>query len=314
MQQVQSKKAWRLLRIFLYLLLAFALVRVYFLATDDFRIANITNEAIPYHPEWDIPSPTSAEQAQIDAILSQNFTYLGKGAQSYAFASADGRYVLKFFKFKHIRPNWLADLIPNISPFTEYKERIAYKKARQLNGVFAGYRLAYGVNKQESGLLYIQLNPPKQPHYVTLIDKIGLKRTLDLGTVPFILQYKGVTLRNTMIDLLEKGDLALAKTRISQILNLYLSEYRKGIYDRDHGVMHNTGFVGENPIHLDVGKLSADDNMRQLNVYREDLLKVLARFELWLHINYPQYYQELIQYLETELSGIFGSPFTFPKR
>src|ERR1700722_581245 len=84
-------------------LLIFFPIRAYYRWTDDFRIANITHD-IPYHPEWDT-SLSHEELAQLKSILDQPFTYIGKGAQAYAFASEDGKYVLKFFKFKHLRPN-----------------------------------------------------------------------------------------------------------------------------------------------------------------------------------------------------------------
>ena len=55
---------------------------------------------------------------------------------------------------------------------------------------------------------------------------------------------------------------------------MYISEYKKGIYDRDHGVMHNTGFVEDYPFHLDVGKFSKEESMRQVKFYKKDLERI----------------------------------------
>jgi len=55
------------------------------------------------------------EHQELAQILNQKFSYIGKGAQCYAFVSDDQLYVLKFFKFKHLKPNLLVDLIPSIA-------------------------------------------------------------------------------------------------------------------------------------------------------------------------------------------------------
>ena len=82
----------------------FGIARLYYRLTDDFRLANITYE-LPFKPSWKVPSLTKEEYSRLAQITNQKFTYIGKGAQCYAFASEDGEYVLKFFKFKHLKPN-----------------------------------------------------------------------------------------------------------------------------------------------------------------------------------------------------------------
>lgn len=309
----KKQKIWWWIRLSLYILLAVALVRFYFRVTDDFRIGNMTYE-MPFNIEWAVDPLTTPQQVQLDTILQQKFHYLGKGAQSYAFTSDDGKYVLKFFKFKHLRPSFLATLIPNIRPFSEYYTKEELRKKRKLNSVFIGYKLAYDLNKDESGILFVQLNPTHISKNVTLIDKIGLERPVDLGTVVYVVQEKGVTLRNTLTALLNDNDLPLAQQRINQIFDLYMSEYNKGIYDRDHGVMHNTGFVGNKPIHLDVGKLTADENIRQPSVYKEDLVKVANKIELWLRTHYPEHYGVLVPEMEKKLTTLFGQEFHFTNK
>lgn len=304
---------WRwVLRITLVLLALFVGMRLYFRLTDDFRIGNIQYE-MPYHPEWEIPALSEKDQLSLDNILKQKFHYVGKGAQSYVFASDDQLYVIKFFKFKHLRPAWFVDILPDISPFSAYKQKVAARKHRKLYGVFSGYKLAYDVDKDNSGLIFIQLNPSKKHQEITLIDKIGLKRTVDLGEVVYIVQQKGVTLRTALGELLDKGDISTAKSRIGQIFDLYISEYSKGIYDHDHGVMQNAGFVGDRPIHLDVGKLNKDDRMRQPEIYRPDLLKVAAKMKVWLEANYPKQAPEIVKDIEFKLSNIFGYDVKVPQ-
>lgn len=287
-------KTKRILQCLLVCVLLFALARLYFRVTDDFRIANITYE-IPFHSEWEIPSLDMASQDKVNTILDQKFSYIGKGAQCYAFGSDDGKYVLKLFKFKHLKPSLFVEYLPAIWPLKNYKEKETARKIRKLESVFVGYRLAYGVHRDETGLLYIQLNP-NQGHTkrtVTVRDKIGLERTIDLDSIVFVVQEKAKTTRSVLRESLEKGDVAGAKRRVRQILDLYKLEYSKGIYDLDHGVMHNTGFVGEKPIHLDVGKLTKEERMKSKEYSRSDFAIILAKFDRWISENFPKEYPEM---------------------
>jgi hypothetical protein len=75
--------------------------------------------------------------------------------------------------------------------------------------------------------------------------------------------------------------------------------------------MHNTGFVGDKPIHLDVGKLSHDQNMSERANMILDLEKVGIRFEDWLKIHYPQYHKQVISHLQETMSHKVGEKVDF---
>lgn len=130
-------------RIFLWIgivaVLLFGMGRLYFRLTDDFRLGNITYD-MPHHDEWDIPKLSDEERQRLDSILSQKFTYIGKGAQSYAFGSDDGKYVLKFFKFKHLTPHWFVEMFPLFPPFRP----IVQSKRSVKTGNFTEYLKAIG--------------------------------------------------------------------------------------------------------------------------------------------------------------------------
>lgn len=300
-------------KLILYTLLSglaiFCCIRLYYNLTDDFRQSNITYD-MPNRPEWNIQPLTNVEKAKLEQTLGQKYYYIGKGAQSYAFGSEDKKYVLKFFKFKHLKPSIFVDLLPPVSPFKEYKAKQSQRKARKLEGVFAGYRLAYEMHREDSGLLFIHLN--KTGHLkitVNVLDKIGRQHQIALDDFVFVLQYKAQTMRQVMHDLLENNNVALAKHRINQILDLYLSEYQKGIFDHDHGVMHNAGFVADRPIHLDVGKLKKDESMRNKENYLKDIELVVRRMDKWLKENEPKHYPELAAHIEEKMGLITGEPF-----
>lgn len=273
----------------------FGLARLYYTLTDDFRIANMTHE-IAYHQEWEIPPLSVDEENELHTILSQKFYYLGKGSQSYVFSSEDDKYVIKFFKFKHLKPSLFLNMLPPVFPFANYKKKQTSRKERKLNGVFQGYHLAYSIHKEEAGLIFIHLN--KTDHLnkvVTLIDKVGMTHEIPLKDHVFVLQKKGKTLRAVLTECFKQKNLGVAKVRIRQIIDLYVSEYQKGAYDHDHGVMQNTGFIDSTPIHLDIGKFAPEEKMKTAEIYRKDLDIVYDKITLWMQKNFPEYTEELIQ-------------------
>lgn len=303
------RKGRFLLYIGLLALLLFGSARLYYGLTDDFRIANITEE-LSYRPEWKIEASSLADQSHLQKILNQPFFYIGKGAQSYVFGSEDGKYVLKFFKFKHLRPSPYLEWLPSWTPLESYRLRQAARKERKFESVFSGYHLAYTVHKEESGLIFVHLNKTQQlfPR-VTVIDKIGLSHSIALDDVAFIVQYRGETLRTVIQRLLEEGNIDQTKQRLDQIFDLYVSEYQKGIYDHDHGVMQNAGFTGHRPIHLDVGKLKSEEKMRSKPYYSDDLSLVGAKIGYWIKHHQPTYYPMLAQHIEAKVGGIILEPY-----
>lgn len=272
--------------------------RVYYHLTDDFRLSNITHD-MPYRPEWKTATGDPAEEKMLQSILAQPFRYLGKGAQSYVFASDDGLYVLKFFKFKHLRPDSYMNFVPDIGPLATYKAKQAARKERKLIGVFTSHILAYHRERDESGLVFLQMNSQGNPsRMVVLYDKLGQERTLDLKKYPFVLQRRGIPLDKTLDSLLGKGNVSEAKDRIDQIFSLYAQEYSQGIYDHDHGVDRNTGFLGNAPAHLDVGKLLVNESMKNPEVARSDALLVGEKLKEWIHKNYKMYYRTLSKHID----------------
>ncbi len=281
----------------LVFLVLFGLIRLYYYLTDDFRLANMTY-LLPFDAPWEVPSLNSTEYQKLGQILSQDFTYMGKGAQCYAFGSEDGQYVVKFFKFKHLKPNLLVESLPSIAPFKKYKQNCIERKKNKLVSVFNGYDLAFREHRETSELIYLHLLPTKDLNLkINVIDKIGVKRRIHLDDVVFLVQKKGETLRSRLKTLLNRNHLSEAKQAISSIIEMYISEYAKGIYDHDHGVLHNTGFIGDRPFHLDVGKLNKDNRMQKIEFYKKDLEHVIWKIDVWVKAYYPQYYSEFSHFL-----------------
>ena len=294
----------------------FILGRVYYRATDDFRIGNMTHE-LENRTEWDAAPLSSEELTKVQQILKQPYSYLGKGAQSYAFLSEDGNYVLKFFKFKHLRQAEWVSWIPSIPPFSKWVEEDRERKENKLISVFDGYMIAYNEHRKESGIIYLHFNKTQNLFgNVTVTDKLGLTRQIDLDQVMFILQRKVRPMRGVIIQLLNDGKPAEAIAMINKTFDLYMDEYQKGIYDRDHGVMHNTDYLTLDngdvvAVHLDVGKMSREPEMKNVDTFAPDLEKVARKIDAWTALNYPKYYPEISQAMEARLSQEFHRPFTF---
>lgn len=214
-------------------------------------------------------------------IMKHPFFYLDRGRQSFAFVSADGKYVLKFFDTRCLRD----DLIPD--PWTVPRKRCEKKMAL----LVAGYKLAFGKDRDNTGLVYVQLgaNLALMGTYVTLRDRFGIEHRVDLSTVPFVLQYKAVPTREVISELLSKGDLQGAQERLRQIRVLYMDEYARGIYDRDHNFMYNTGFIGDRAIRIDVGRLRDAPNMVDAANHDKDFQIIARRLDEWLGRHYPKY-------------------------
>jgi hypothetical protein len=141
----------------LAVVIIFFLARGYFRLTDGFRVSNMTYD-MPHNPDWEVPPLSDQEKKEVDSILNQPFNYVGKGAQSYVFASKDGKYVIKFFKFRHLRPSWIIDALPEWDFLKDYREKNRERKNRLIMVVFSGYKLAYDELRNQSGIVYLHLN------------------------------------------------------------------------------------------------------------------------------------------------------------
>lgn len=287
------------LKIGLLLLLITASSRLYYKLTDDFRISNITLE-LPFNKDLETPD---LEPNHLNTILDQEYTYLGKGAQSYAFASQDGKYVIKFFKFKLHKPNRLLNhplvqKIPIIGPHRAER----YKTHKQkLDSAFNGYKMAYDDHKEESGLISIHLNQTTHLNRtLTVKDKLGFSRKINLDQVVFIIQKKTTPSEEVITKHLRSNEDTKAKEILNQLFAFYHSEFKKGLYDRDPCMLKNTGFLDKKPIHFDVGKLTRG-NLSDQEI-QENLDRVIFRAEQWFTIHFPEKTEEMITYLKGKKS------------
>lgn len=293
-------------KVLVWLLLACAIIygagRLYFYITAGFTIGNISSN-LTYDSRWDTGPLSSEKKESIKTALSQVYTYLGKGCQSYVFLSADGKYVLKFFKYQRFRPQEWLSYFSFIPAAEAYRLEKIEKKKEKLNNLFSSLKVAYDELQPETGILYIHLNKTHDLGIrLTVVDKIGFDYQLNLDNFEFMLQRRADMLTPTLDRLMSSGQSEKAKHLIDELLGMINSEYQRGLGDSDHALMQNTGVLEGHPVHIDVGQFGRNEKFKDLKVARQEMFNKTYKFRFWLKKHHP----ELAQFLEERLHAIIG--------
>lgn len=283
-------------------LVIYGLGRLYFHLTAGFTLENIASD-FTHQPQWEVRPLSENEKVELKIALDQPYHYLGKGCQSYVFASQDGNYVIKFFKYQRFRlQSWLA-YFPPLPAIVKYREEKNEKKWFKLDSFVKSWKVAFENLKEETGLIFVHLNKTEDLHKkLTLFDKLGLKHQIDLDQTEFCVQRRAEMLCDVLLTYKKQNDLESAQLLIDKLLGLIISEYARGIADNDHALMQNTGIVKEKPIHIDVGQFVISEEAKAPLFYHQELFTKTYKFKRWLFENYP----ELGSYLDQRLHAIIG--------
>lgn len=267
-------------------LILLASVWLYESETGDFRKSNIVYD-LDYQPNVSESPPFTP---QIEQILNQKFNWLDHGHQVFVFESEDKNYVLKIFKFKKLRPTWFDSLLQHIPFMHSYAEYRHEKRLRRLDRLFKGYNVAFKYDKEHTGILYVHLLPSHHLHKKIIVqDRLGFSHKIHLDKIIFAIQERAKKTKDVLIDLLDKGEISKAKERIGHLLEMYKSEYAKGIIDLDHNIIYNTGFIGDRPMRLDVGRLTIDERMKEVEYSKSDIENITEkRLYPWIKKHYPE--------------------------
>lgn len=273
----------------LFIVCAILVQRFCHLQTDGFALYKIFSSLTP-RAEWEIPSPAEEEMATILHILDQPFFYLGKGAQCYVFASEDERYVLKFFRHDHTElPFWSLY-------FPEWK--CSKKRAKRMKD-FMSFRIAYDTFREESGILFLQLNKnPALQKQIILFDKIGVRHQISIDQVEFVLQKRAELLYPTLEHWIVQGDKAQAAKTLSDLVQLLALRCKKGIHDKDPDLNTNFGVIAGKPIQIDVGRFTYDKRCAKPEVYQPEILRITDNLKQWLDLHAPDLASHLLQEIE----------------
>ena len=292
------------LKIFSLILAIWAVSKFCHIQTQGFQIVKIVSH-LPSYSQWETPAPSPTEMSQLKAVLSQPFIYFDSGGQSYAFLSQDGRFVLKLLKMHNVRqyPALYRIGLPGV--LDRLRVQFLLWQKQKLERVFSSSHLAYTQLKEESGLLFLNLNPA--PVYteveITLIDNLGIQHRLDLAKVPFALQYRADRVFTTLrLHLLHK-DIPSCRKVIEDVVSCLQARYEKGIVDADPAVRRNIGLLKDRAIAIDIGSFFLPTCLQP----KEELRKDTRRLRKWLQKRSPElaaYLDRLVSEADTRETGI----------
>lgn len=287
----------KLFQISLVLLAIFCLYRFCHKQTGGFSVQKILSH-FPNESRWETPRLADREEVVVRRLLEQPYTYLGKGAQCYVFASEDGQAVIKFFKVSHLEaPRWLTAL-PLPSFLKAWRSvKIAFKENKRQKD-FSSYLFAYDQLKEETGLLYLHLN--KSTHLqqkITIIDKIGIAHKLDLDGLSFILQKKADLFYPALEEMIAHKEIDRAKSALKELVHLFQKRRSLGLADKDPDLKTNFGMIEGIPVQFDIGRFQKGDLKNES--FEHELIRITDECKKWLKTKEPA----LADYLENEIKA-----------
>ncbi len=204
---------------------------------------NICKIRPPVHTQFEIWN----EEA--DLAFTQTYRFIGRGRQCFAFASEDGRYVLKL-------PRTNIYQIPLLSFGRDYSGR-----AEQERFILNSFKIAYEDLRQETGTvaLHFGQTEAKRPR-VTLIDSLGVRYYLPLQRTTFVLQYRHPILMKAFTEALKQGNRSEAEKILSAFIDVVIDRGKKGIWNRDESFLRNYGYDGERAYQIDIGSFYKKEN------------------------------------------------------
>jgi hypothetical protein len=233
-------------------------------------------------PRWSIADPSPEEKKNLQAILSQKFTFIGEGNQAIAFQSADEKYILKLFKMRRLIPS-LKDrlrsfiLSPSLRKFQELNEKLPTSLLRVLDG----YKNGYQDLRSETGLIWIHLaKTTSLDQTIELIDSSGNEHRIHADSMEFVIQEKAEPIIHHLSRLYKEGKTSEAQQAINSFYALIQHRTDCGYVDRDKAVLYNYGFVGDRPIQIDLGRLYKSVNKRE-HRKKIPLERAQQRIERW---------------------------------
>lgn len=220
--------------------------------TQGFRLAKLQLD-FPSEPRWDFELDPN-----VKSILDQPYHFLGKGAQSYVFESKDGKYVVKLFRFDR------------------------KKDPQKIACVFEACKLAYENLREETGLIYIHLNPtPEMLPLFEATDPLGRSIKIPLDPLRFAVQKKAESFEKIFLE--AKGDPIAMQKRIDQLRLLLQTRVAKGIWNKDPNLSRNFGFLEDRAIEFDFGNYRQNPSLDQ----KKEITRFSKKLDHWLKKNIP---------------------------
>ena len=219
---------------------------------------------------------------EIKKVLSQKFTYLGRGRQCFAFESEDKKTVLKFPRTDIYR---LPFYIRALASQDEQQKMLDEKNGRKAF-IYDSFGLAQNELQEITGVLYTHLAPTEDTgDKLELIDSLGIKHLLPLNSSIFLIQEKHPLWTASF-------NLAKNKQEKDRILNALIDAIvkraKKGILNRDRSFLKNYGFDGETVYQIDVGSFFTSNEYSQEQAYQKSARDSIEPVYQWLEKEDPE--------------------------
>lgn len=217
---------------------------------DEFTVEKVAMDI-----EGDFPSYPLSDLSE---IAKQPFHYIGHGAQAVAFASEDGRFVLKFFlqRSMHGKKRYPIPKPTHWIP-SHRKKRMERRKQiyrESLLKTMQNYVAAFDKLKEKTGILSMHLSASKDPlPTIRLYDNVGREHRIELHKASFVLQKKALLVKEKLAQLSDEEKMQA----IRALEDFFTMRAKEGFIDIERSFMieANYGFLDTMPIQLDVGNI-----------------------------------------------------------
>lgn len=264
--------------------------RAYYFQNGGFTPSKLTSSLSPI---------LSAPPPEIDALLNQPFRYFGRGGTSFVFLGEDEKTILKLFKHQHLlkKSRLFHIAIPGIADGLRINKILNTQKKQAHKHqcfFFNSCNLAYSQLKEETGLIYLNLQP--NPHFakpVKLIDAWGFAHSIDLRKTEFAIQQRAELLFPHLEDLFKSGNKEKLKQAIDSLLEQIQCRCRKGIGDRDPNLWINFGYIDGKVVEFDLGSFYLHPALMSPMEEAKELFFSTHSLQKWLEKHCP----DLLDYL-----------------
>jgi len=231
---------------------------------------------------WEDQSLELGWNEEAKSAMKQRFYNLGRGRQSYAFLSEDGRYVIKIPRYGRFRlPLWLQAM--NLKCLESYRKHRIVKKQAAKEVLLQSFQIAFDSLKEESAIIAVRFPGEKgNGEVIKIADRLGRHYDLPLNTTGFVLQHKKVLFNEVFEKILLMKDREKIAHRFDQLLEVVATRARKGITCRDDAFMYNFGFDEFQAYQIDVGDFRRPITGNPKEIFDQSVQGSLKPIRAWI--------------------------------
>ncbi|MBX7067060.1 MAG: hypothetical protein K1X28_07505 [Parachlamydiales bacterium] len=218
----------------------------------------------PHVTKWETPPLTDLKALE---SLKKPFTYFSKGGQSFVFMSQDGQYVLKIFHYDSCRIPLGSHLVAAFRKWLGLSHRRYIYTPEKIEKTFEACSLAFRYAQEQTGLVYIHLNPKEGLPNITLLDCFGRKHIVNTSQVRFALQKRAAPFLPAFLE--------QPKEPLFQSFHTLLEEISaQGIVNNDSRLNGNFGILDGKVVAIDFASfIYSPERAKQREIFFEKKLQ-----------------------------------------